>query len=302
MTNYLLLAGQVLCLSLIDGALASLCGLLVAGNWIGRGRASAEAPARAFAFVPALRWSALILVLALCVQFCLLTMAMAGVSAPDAILQSMPDVAASHAGRVTLAMLSLSVLLAASCFRHRGVSAIGQTAVCAALLAGLFFFHAALGHAGSDGDFTRAELLQFLHLTGMAVWAGSVSVSALGVLPKLGTASTGEFIASLRRLSTTSAWSASTAILTGALKGWIAINARLANLTQPGWSRILLVKLLFVCIALALGLSHRLRIHDPRAWNAFEKRTLARTLRVEAGCLALVILLSAWLSSSEPPE
>ena len=300
----LLLGGQVLCLSFVDCTLASLSGLLLAGLWIERSRASAGIATTAPAFHPSLRWPALILFAALGAQFWLLTRSMTDQSAPGAILQSMPAVASTHAGSVTVGMLSLSALLAATVLFHlRGIAARAQNPVCAVLLAGIFFFHAALGHAASDGDFTRAELLQFLHLGSMAVWAGGVFVSAFLALPLFEDAPTRIYTTYLRRLSNTSAGAASTAILTGALKGWIAIGAKLGNLAQPGWSRILLAKLSLVCIALGLGFVHRRKVHNgERAWSAGEKKTLLRTLRVEALCLALVILLSAWLSSVEPPE
>jgi len=298
----LLPGGQVLCLSLVDFTLACLCGLVLAGFWIRCGP-SMSAETGTSPFRPSLRWPALVLLFAFSVQFWLLAMAMAGQSAPGAIVQFMPDVASTHAGRVTVGMLSLSALLAAAAFFHlRGIAATAQSVISAALLVVILFFHSALGHAAGEGDFTRAELLQFLHLMAMALWAGGVFVSAAVVLPFLRDASAPAYTAYLRRLSTTSVWSASTAILTGALKGWIAIDAKLGNLAQPGWSRILLTKLFFVCIALGLGFLHRRKINDrEREWSASEKRILIRTLRLEALCLALVILFSSWLSSVDPP-
>ena len=297
----LLLGEQVLCLSLVDCTLALLCGLLLAGFWIERSGASPRG-ASSTSFRLSLRWPALALLVALCAQFWLLTMEMAGQSGPGTILQSMPAVASTHAGMVMVWMLSLSVLLAGAALLGRRGAARAQNPICAVLLAAIFFFHAALGHAASDGDFTRTELLQFLHLVAMALWTGGVFVSALWALPLLGNAEGPTYAAYLRQLSNTSAWSASTAILTGGLKGWMAIDAKLGNLAQPGWSRILLAKLSLVCIALGLGFLHRRKVHDQRhEWSTPEKRTLVWTLRVEALCLALVIFLSAWLSSVEPP-
>lgn len=311
MTEILQLAEQVLSLFCVDCILASLCGLLLADYWIARANSSSRASSSSVsgaidpsAYRPSLRLPSLVLPLALCAQFWLLTMTMTGQSAPSAIMHSVRDVAGTHAGRVLMYMLSLSVPLAVVVFFHlRGVSAIAQRAGVTALLAAIFFFHSALGHAASDGDFTRAELLQFLHLTAMAVWTGGVFASAFLALPRLDDALTPTYTTYLRRLSNSSAWSASTAILTGALKGWIAIGARLGNLAQPGWSRILLAKLVFVVIALGLGFFHRRPVHDrERQWNTSQRRMLVRTLRVEAVCLALVLLLSAWLSSAEPPD
>lgn len=304
MMDNLLLGEQVLCLSLVDCTIASLCGLLLAGYWIERSGGSLASATGAPSFRLSLHWPALILLFALCAQFWLLTGSMTGQLAPGAILRAMPSVATTHAGSVTASMLSLSVLLAAtSLFRCHGAAAIAQKCVSVALLVAIFFIHAALGHAASDGDFTSAELLQFLHLVAMAVWAGGVFVSASVALPFLAEAPTRGYTTYLRRLSNSSAGAALTAILTGALKGWIALDAKLGNLAQPGWSRILLAKLFFVCVALGLGFLHRRKVHDEEhGWSTSEKRALVRTLRVEALCLACVILLSAWLSSVEPPE
>jgi len=315
MIENLQLGGQVLSLFFVDCILASLCGLLLADWWRTNSMSRAGSSSTggttgvsvsrpSLRLHASLRLPALILPITLCVQFWLLTMAMSGQSDPRAILHSLPDVAATHAGRVTLLMLSLSVPLAVVGFFHlRGVSAIAQRAGSAALLVAILFFHSALGHAAADGDFTRAELLQFLHLTAMAIWTGGVFVSAFLALPRLNNAPVLASTTYLRRLSNTSAWSASTAILTGGLKGWIAIGAHLGNLAQPGWSRILLVKLLFVGIALGLGFLHRRWINDrEREWHTAQRRAFVRTLRVEAVCLALVLLISAWLSSADPPD
>ncbi len=304
MTENLLLGGQVLCLFLVDWTLAYLCGLLLAGSWIGTRNAFQGGQTVSSVLRPCLRWSTLLAAFALSAQFLLLTMAMSGQSALGSILQSMPDVASTHAGKVLLWMLSLSVLLAiVNLFRFRGPATIAQNPISAALLAAILFFHSALGHAAGDGDFTRAELLQFLHLTAMTLWTGGVFISGFLILPRLVDAATTSYTSYLHRLSNTSAWSASVAIVSGTLKGWIAIDARLGNLAQPGWSRILLAKLSLVCIALSLGFLHRRWIHDrARQWSAPERHKLIRTMRVEAVCLALVIFLSAWLSNLDPPQ
>jgi len=297
MMDDLLLGGQVLCLSLVDITLAGLCGLL-ASVWIVRG----AAPAGAVSTRRPLRWLALVLLFALCSQFGLLAMTMTGQSAFGAIIQSLPAVASTHAGRVTVSMLFLSGLLAAIALLDRCIPARIRNLICGVTVAAILFFHAALGHASSDGDFSRAELLQFLHLGAMALWSGGIFVAALWVLPRLADVSSSPYTVYLRRLSNTSAWSASIAVVTGALKGWIAIDAKLGNLAQPGWSRVLLAKLFLVSCALVLGFLHRRKVHAPeRTWNTVEKRSLTCTLRIEAFCLASVVLFSAWLSSVEPP-
>jgi putative copper resistance protein D len=304
MTENLLLLGQVLCLSLIDFALALLCGLLLAAFWSrGNDEAKRSATSRPASGWP-LRWPAVTLLFALCADFWLLTMSMSGQLTPGSILHSMPDVAGTHAGKVALWMLILSVLLVAATLTVPvGASTRVQTFACEAILAAIVFFHSGVGHAAGDGDFTRAELLQFVHLAAMALWTGGVFVSACFALPALDDASASDYANYLRRLSNTSAWCVLAVIVTGALKGWNAIGARLGNLAQPGWSRILLAKLFFVSIALGFGSLHRRKVHNRECqWSAREKRSLVRTLRVEAVGLVFVMLLSAWLSNLDPPQ
>jgi hypothetical protein len=116
MTENLRLGGQVLCLFLVDFTLASVCGLLFVGWWTGRGIASDGALAAASVHPRYLAWPPLLLLLALCAQLWLLTMAMAGVSAPARFCNRCQMLRASHAGRVTLYMLSLSLLFATHLF------------------------------------------------------------------------------------------------------------------------------------------------------------------------------------------
>jgi len=174
-------------------------------------------------------------------------------------------------------------------------------AVFAVLVALLLLFHSATGHASVEGDFTRAELLQLLHLSGMALWTGGVIVSGLFVAPRL--AASGQRVDQpyLQALSRVSTYAVAAVLLSGAWKGWTGLNHQLGGLVHTGWGRILLAKLLFVTGALALGWLHRRWIRQREGgWTQGQTRTLVTTLRVEAVCLTLVIVLSAWLASVDP--
>jgi putative copper export protein len=86
-------------------------------------------------------------------------------------------------------------------------------------------------------------------------------------------------------------------LLTGGFKGWSGLDHQSHGLVRTGWGRILLGKLMLVAVALALGWLHRRWI---RMWTPEQRKTLGRTLRVEAVVLTLVIAVSAWLASVDP--
>ncbi len=172
----------------------------------------------------------------------------------------------------------------------------------ALLVALLLMLHSATGHAAVEGDFTVAELLQLLHLSGMALWTGGVIVAGLFVLPRLVAA--GErvdawiFAGPVRGSRPTRwRWCCSPALW----KGWTGLDHQLGGLVHTGWGRILLAKLVLVAGALALGALHRRWIRRrEQAWTTQQTKTLGMTLRVEAVCLTLVLVLSAWLGSVDP--
>ena len=298
MPQGLLQCASVLSLFAMDWALALACGLLLAGEWK---RRHAGASAHLELSLPGMPPVAAVIVVALCAHFYLLAATMIENASFASVFAAVPGVALTHAGSVTLWALFAACLLLAANFLFGACVAVRSLCI-SALLATILLLHAAMGHAAGRGDFTLHELLQFLHLAGMALWSGSVLVAGLFVAPQMFAATSRIDPDYLRALSRVSAWSVALAVVTGAIRGWTGLDAHLGNLAQSGWGRILTLKLLFVCAALALGYMHR---RDLRArgddWTTAQCKRLLATLRIEATCLTVVLLLSAWLASADLP-
>jgi copper resistance protein D len=277
----------ILSTALFDWGLALATGSMLAGYWL------RERPA---VRIPKIRSAAILMAIALGVQFYLTVASVTGQPGLADVLQSAPLVATTHAGGVALATLGVVLLLLLADL----LRLFRMPAVLAVLVALILVFHAATGHAAVAGDFSRAELLQFLHLSGMALWTGGVIVSGFFVLPRIASRSPLDraYLQALSRLST---FAVAVVLLSGAYKGWTCLDRHLSGFLHTGWGRILLGKLVFVAVALALGWQHRRSIRQPeRIWTPHQIRTLVATLRIEAVCLTLVILLSAWLASADP--
>jgi putative copper resistance protein D len=290
MNDSLKLGISVLATALFDWSLALATGVLLAGYWLRR------LPALA-AQIPRIGSAASLMVIALVAQFYLMVAMMTGEAGFAEVLRAAPLVATTHAGKVALATLAVAVLLLVADL----LKALRRSIVFAVLVALLLVFHSATGHAAVEGDFTVAELLQLLHLSGMALWTGGVIASGLFVLPRLAAAGERVDEGYLHSLSRVSTYAVATVLLSGAWKGWTGLDHQLGGLVHTGWGRILLAKLLFVAGALVLGALHRRWIHRrEHAWTPQQTRTLATTLPVEAVCLTLVLALSAWLGSVDP--
>jgi putative copper resistance protein D len=290
MNDSLEMGMSVLATALFDWSLALVSGALLAGYWL-RGRAALAG------HIPRVRSAAILMGIALLAQFYLMVAMMTGQAGFAEVLHAAPLVATTHAGGVALCSLAVVVLLLVADL----VKWLRHTGVFAGLVALLLLFHAATGHAAVEGDFTGAELLQLLHLSGMALWTGGVIVSGLFVVPRLAAAGERVDEGYLQALSRVSTYAVGVVLLSGGWKGWTGLNHQLGGLVHTGWGRILLAKLLFVTGSLALGALHRRWIRRcGGGWTQQQARTLGTTLRVEAVCLTVVIVLSAWLASVDP--
>lgn len=303
MHENLLLSARALSLFLLDWSIAFACGLLLSSHWLRQCCAQTpsgqqQPPLR----VPRMRWTAILLVGALFFLLYFETATMIDQLNLVTVLRSIPEIASTHTGSVISWMLLTAVVLLAGDYPvlHRGPPRAAR-ALTAILIAVMLSIHAALGHAADDGAFSRAEILQFVHLASMAIWAGGVLTSGMFIVPKLAALATPMQDGYLSALSRSSMFSATVALASGVVKGLTGLDGHLASL-RSDWGYILLLKLFFVCIALALGLMHRRWIHNKSVRSADRHRTLQMTLRVEGASLTIVILLSAFLANVESPS
>jgi putative copper resistance protein D len=294
---------RVLSIAIFDWSLALACGWLLAAYWLRHHQPwIASGSARFWVRFPGLRVAAILMAISLIVQFYVLTVTLTGNAGLANAIASAPSVASTHGGSLTLYMLCASLLLwAADAVASPKRATVLTRVVIVSLVVLIVAFHSAVGHAATDGDFSVAELLQFLHISGMAVWVGGVVVSGLFVAPRLVASLSRVDEAYLRALSNASAYSVLVVLLSGMYKSWIGLDRQLSGMVHTMWGRILMGKLCLVAIALALGFLHRhwIRQHR-RLWTPNQTSMLLKTLRAEAYCLTLVIAVSAWLSSVDP--
>ncbi len=266
-----------------DLGLSAMCGLLLAAVWL---RGSGER-------VP-LRGCAAILCAASWAQLLILGATFSDSALPRAILATMPDVMGMHAGRVLLdvGLVSFGLLLWVWFVRRGPV----QIAGAAVLLIGILSLRAATGHAAVDGDFSRAEVLEWVHLGAMAVWSGGVLVSGLWIAPRL--VGGGGLRGYVGRLSWVSTWAVGVVVVSGVWKGYVAVDGDLHLWREGSWGVLLAVKVVCVAGVLGLGAWNRWMLVRGQRWD---EAVVVRTLRAEACGMAVVLMLSAALANAAPP-
>ena len=123
---------------------------------------------------------------------------------------------------------------------------------------------AASGHAADGGDFTLAELFQFMHLLAPAVWAGTVTVSGFLVVPRLARFNEHAGMWSYgNRLLRAVRWGLLMLLVSGIYTSDRELNGRLRGLWTSAWGRILVAKATLALLALALGALNRFTLKRP---------------------------------------
>lgn len=212
-----------------------------------------------------------------------------------------PDVlTGTHQGKLWwIGSLALAILFSAMFFgAHRTIGA--RSALFAIPLLLIAAIKAASGHAANDGDFTLAEFALGLHVLSIAVWAGSVMVSGVLVLPRLAAAkNTAACWNYGQHLSKTVTWALVVIVLSGVYATWHDLNGNWSGLWLTGWGKVLIAKLIFVAGALALGALARFRCIQPPP-SDHSIALMLRLIRAEAVVMALILCLSGTLANLSP--
>lgn len=298
------MSGPVLALNIFFSALsdtsyAMSCGCLLAIHWLSSAAAIEIGPLRLLRRV----FLACVggLVLGQVVRPWFVAASMSGSESFTENLALVPDILSStHAGKVwQLGLLGLIALLIAVVFAGRRI----QTAAPWPLAVPLFLIacaKAASGHAAGDGDFTLMEFSMLLHVTGTAVWAGTVIASGFIVVPGLAKSADPLALWSYARLlSRTVTWALIAILLSGIYTSWRELNGTLSGLGNSGWGRILLTKVAFVSLALALGAITRFRCVQ-RAATGERATLMVRLLWAEAIAMIVILCLSGLLANTAP--
>ncbi len=178
-------------------------------------------------------------------------------------------------------------------------------------LAAFMLTRSVVSHAGVDGDFTLKVLVDWVHLVLVCLWVGMVFLGAFIALRRAPNTQVDEadsaiWVSSLSQAPTV----ALVGILsTGALKIWWATPS-IAQLVASSYGGVLLVKLLLVGAAIALGGVNRFFVMPPLLGRLRgtartapnPQRRFGHVLRMEALVLLLVLVAAAVLSGTPNPS
>jgi copper resistance protein D len=244
-----------------------------------------------------------ILLAVLPLQFLLLAASMTGDSSWTDAWSALPDVAATHAGRALILSFCFTPCLLTLSFFPAALQKRKSILAGIVLVAGFLACRALCGHAASDGDFTLREGMQFLHLSSIAVWGGGVLVAGLIAVPYLASQAAPDDVAQFgKRLSQTVTFALAVVILSGLYNAWKGLDGSLSFLPSSAWGRMLLLKLLFVLLALAHGARVRFLLKAPHSWTPVQATIMQRWLRAEALLMLVIFICSAWLATLPPAD
>jgi putative copper resistance protein D len=219
----------------------------------------------------------------------------------------------THLGHAWIVGTAALVLLAGlqSLRKHpRGQTGfLVATVACSALFAAA---KSSTSHAGASGELLPF-VVDWVHLATVSAWAGAVFLAAGVVLRPLLPAGVGDRItcaAYIEALSTMATWSLAGVLATGAFSAWRRLGGSTGLLFSSTYGQVLLVKLVLVAIAVALGAHNRfvvmpaalmeLRAAEPS--STASGRTFYRVLCLESLVLIAVLCAAAVLSTSAPPS
>jgi putative copper resistance protein D len=223
-------------------------------------------------------------------------------------------VAQTHVGHAWLAG-AVSLLILAMTPRASGVSPRGFAVFATLAGACAIVFAAsrsAMSHAGASGEW-MPWLVEGVHLIAVSVWSGSVFLAAFVVFrgPHPVDAVDRRTRASYARLlSATATWALAGVLGTGALSAWRALGTTSVAVLETRYGQVLVVKLVLVAIAIALGAYNRYRtlpsiVRDVEASGpdaTVPAIAFGRVLLVESGVLLAILGVAGVLSTSAPPS
>lgn len=155
----------------------------------------------------------------------------------------------------------------------------------------------AIGHTRSYGPAWLVLPADLAHVTAAAVWAGGVVGLLVLFSRRLRARDAAQVVARFSRIAV---WSLALLLLAAVLLYW-RIAGSIEGLWLSGYGWIALAKATATMAIVALGAWNRYRLVPRVERSASATRTLHRILSVEAGLLALVIVLTGVLVGTEPP-
>lgn len=137
------------------------------------------------------------------------------------------------------------------------------------IAAAIAFTESASGHAADAGDFSVAEIMDFLHLAGALVWGGGLFVISLLVLPTLITSS-GRQAQSLARVaerfSRTAGVAVTVIVATSLYNAWTYVGSLDALFESPYGKTIISKIVFFVLLLVLAAFNHSISVPRLQEW------------------------------------
>ncbi len=121
------------------------------------------------------------------------------------------------------------------------------------------FTESATGHAADAGDFSVAEVMDFLHLAGALVWGGGLFTISLLVLPASITGNGPQaqsLVRVVERFSRTAGFAVSVIVATSLYNAWMDVGSLDALFKSP-YGKAILAKIVFFVLLLVLAAFNR---------------------------------------------
>lgn len=129
----------------------------------------------------------------------------------------------------------------------------GRVLAIALLVAAFAYTRSLISHAADQSDLNWMVFLDWSHLLLIGAWVGEVLVATLLLLPRLDSAHNSPDTATFAlALSHSATLILVGVVITGVIKAWVSVGSP-ANLIGSAYGQVLIVKLVFVSVAIALG-------------------------------------------------
>jgi putative copper resistance protein D len=211
-----------------------------------------------------------------------------------------------HAELAAFGFLVLAIVIDRHLARTRSdIRYLGGIAVLVLLVAAA---RVSIGHAYEHGSMSVAAWVELLHILFMSLWVGAVFIAGWIVLPAGAAAglSDGGRARYLASLSNWATMALAGILATGVYNSYRMLGS-LRDLSDSDYGHVLVFKLCFVLLAIALGGLNRFHGLPAAGSNGDPVRTqqglriVIAILRVESIALLLVLAAAAVLTSSAPP-
>lgn len=286
-------------------SLFAFCGVVLAKIWL--------VPAHAFQQTGVfLRWRQML-------NECLAVLAFAGAAillaytaeiddaTPPGMLLDIPKIITrTHFGLIWAVHLATLLVIWIGCtvMTSRLASRRWSALMVAGLLA-LAFTYSASSHASDSGDFTLAELADWVHVAATAAWGGSILISAALIFPLLRDQHSIISVAA-GRLSTLAGSALPFALVTGIYNSSVQLRS-VGSLLHTTYGRLLTAKLAVVVTLVLIGalnrfvIASRIRRYPLGNPAVLDRplRLLSQALAVDAVLVLLAITMAAILGQYE---